>query len=84
VSTMHSVVRASQSSGSDDGVNRRHGRAVRYSGRVSRVNPQPGSGKVAGLGQVRSDSTSGLARLSRVSWVKPYPLTRAGLDGLGR
>jgi hypothetical protein len=54
VSTTCGTVGASQSSGRDGGVDRRHGQAARCSSRVSRVNPQPGLGKVAGLGRVRS------------------------------
>jgi hypothetical protein len=52
VSTTRGAVRASQSSKHEGGVDKRHGRAARCSGRVSRVSPQPGSGKVAGLGRV--------------------------------
>jgi hypothetical protein len=47
---MHGVAGASQSSGHDGGVDRRHDRATHCSGRVSRVKVQPELGKVDGLG----------------------------------
>jgi hypothetical protein len=52
VRTMCGAVKASQLSGHDGGMDRWHGRAMRCSGRVSRVNTQPETGKVAELGRV--------------------------------